>query len=178
MKNHSPSLSGNEGGRRIWAGIVIYSPSLSRNDWIKCNYKSNLWLTFSIFLPYSSALLWSNIYQGTIKFLALAMTNFSSGPSSSAVINEAFAPNRTLFNSKDKDVETDVEKEQKARSDALLKKIVSLPASPAERATLYALMNHLKKVSLHSDANKMICQNLAVCFGPVLLGPVTSPTTK
>lgn len=47
---------------------------------------------------------------------------------------------------------------------------VNLP--PAEKATLYALLNHLKRVSANQVQNKMTCQNLAVCFGPVLLGSI------
>ncbi|XP_060934153.1 rho GTPase-activating protein SYDE2 [Limanda limanda] len=38
-----------------------------------------------------------------------------------------------------------------------------------ERVTLRKLLNHLKLVASHQDVNKMTCQNLAVCFGPVLL---------
>lgn len=38
-----------------------------------------------------------------------------------------------------------------------------------EKVTLRKLMDHLKRVASHHDINKMTCQNLAVCFGPVLL---------
>ncbi|XP_034533187.1 rho GTPase-activating protein SYDE2 [Notolabrus celidotus] len=38
-----------------------------------------------------------------------------------------------------------------------------------ERMTLQRLLNHLKLVASYQEANKMTCQNLAVCFGPVLL---------
>ncbi|CAH2310448.1 rho GTPase-activating SYDE2 [Pelobates cultripes] len=38
-----------------------------------------------------------------------------------------------------------------------------------ERATLKMLLDHLKLVASHHEVNKMTCQNLAVCFGPVLL---------
>ncbi|XP_053718457.1 rho GTPase-activating protein SYDE2 isoform X1 [Synchiropus splendidus] len=38
-----------------------------------------------------------------------------------------------------------------------------------ERVTLRMLLDHLKLVASHQDVNKMTCQNLAVCFGPVLL---------
>ncbi|XP_013978844.2 rho GTPase-activating protein SYDE2 isoform X1 [Salmo salar] len=38
-----------------------------------------------------------------------------------------------------------------------------------ERLTLRRLLDHLKLVASHHDINKMTCQNLAVCFGPVLL---------
>ncbi|XP_043086110.1 rho GTPase-activating protein SYDE2 isoform X2 [Puntigrus tetrazona] len=38
-----------------------------------------------------------------------------------------------------------------------------------EKATLRKLLDHLKRVASHHEANKMTCQNLAVCFGPVLL---------
>lgn len=31
------------------------------------------------------------------------------------------------------------------------------------------LLDHLKLVASYRDVNKMTCQNLAVCFGPVLL---------
>nr|XP_039259962.1 uncharacterized protein LOC120336358 isoform X1 [Styela clava] len=53
---------------------------------------------------------------------------------------------------------------------------VNLP--PAERATLYALLNHLKRVSANQVQNKMTCQNLAVCFGPVLLGSINMGPSK
>ncbi|XP_018608687.2 rho GTPase-activating protein SYDE2 [Scleropages formosus] len=39
-----------------------------------------------------------------------------------------------------------------------------------ERATLQVLLDHLKLVASHQESNRMTCQNLAVCFGPVLLG--------
>ncbi|XP_062419459.1 rho GTPase-activating protein SYDE2 [Pungitius pungitius] len=38
-----------------------------------------------------------------------------------------------------------------------------------ERMTLQKLLDHLKLVASCQEANKMTCQNLAVCFGPVLL---------
>ncbi|KAL1022762.1 hypothetical protein UPYG_G00031970 [Umbra pygmaea] len=38
-----------------------------------------------------------------------------------------------------------------------------------ERLTLRRLLDHLKLVASHHQVNKMTCQNLAVCFGPVLL---------
>ncbi|KAK2495102.1 hypothetical protein MC885_013286 [Smutsia gigantea] len=38
-----------------------------------------------------------------------------------------------------------------------------------EKATLKMLLDHLKLVSSYHEVNKMTCQNLAVCFGPVLL---------
>ncbi|XP_006898426.1 PREDICTED: rho GTPase-activating protein SYDE2 [Elephantulus edwardii] len=38
-----------------------------------------------------------------------------------------------------------------------------------EKATLKMLLDHLKLVASHHEVNKMTCQNLAVCFGPVLL---------
>ncbi|XP_075176631.1 rho GTPase-activating protein SYDE2 isoform X1 [Anomaloglossus baeobatrachus] len=38
-----------------------------------------------------------------------------------------------------------------------------------ERATLKMLLDHLKLVASYHEVNKMTCQNLAVCFGPVLL---------
>ncbi|XP_059781364.1 rho GTPase-activating protein SYDE2 isoform X6 [Balaenoptera ricei] len=37
------------------------------------------------------------------------------------------------------------------------------------KATLMMLLDHLKLVASYRDVNKMTCQNLAVCFGPVLL---------
>nr|XP_055032042.1 rho GTPase-activating protein SYDE1 [Misgurnus anguillicaudatus] len=40
-----------------------------------------------------------------------------------------------------------------------------------ERATLSFLLDHLSLVASYSDCNRMTCQNLAVCFGPVLLTP-------
>uniref|UniRef100_A0A4W4GBY7 Rho GTPase-activating protein SYDE1 n=1 Tax=Electrophorus electricus TaxID=8005 RepID=A0A4W4GBY7_ELEEL len=44
-----------------------------------------------------------------------------------------------------------------------------LPAP--ERATLSLLLDHLSLVAYFSHCNLMTCQNLAVCFGPVLLTP-------
>ncbi|XP_030289604.1 rho GTPase-activating protein SYDE2 isoform X2 [Sparus aurata] len=38
-----------------------------------------------------------------------------------------------------------------------------------ERVTLRRLLDHLKLVASYQEVNKMTCQNLAVCFGPVLL---------
>ncbi|KAK1896880.1 Rho GTPase-activating protein SYDE2, partial [Dissostichus eleginoides] len=38
-----------------------------------------------------------------------------------------------------------------------------------ERVTLQKLLDHLKLVASCQEVNKMTCQNLAVCFGPVLL---------
>ncbi|KAJ8013640.1 hypothetical protein DPEC_G00031910 [Dallia pectoralis] len=40
-----------------------------------------------------------------------------------------------------------------------------------ERATLSLLLDHLSLVASYSDCNRMNCQNLSVCFGPVLLTP-------
>ncbi|XP_028976349.2 rho GTPase-activating protein SYDE1 isoform X2 [Esox lucius] len=40
-----------------------------------------------------------------------------------------------------------------------------------ERATLSLLLDHLSLVASFSDCNRMNCQNLSVCFGPVLLTP-------
>lgn len=37
------------------------------------------------------------------------------------------------------------------------------------QATLKMLLDHLKLVASYHEVNKMTCQNLAVCFGPVLL---------
>ncbi|XP_067876978.1 rho GTPase-activating protein SYDE2-like [Heterodontus francisci] len=39
-----------------------------------------------------------------------------------------------------------------------------------EKATLTVLLDHLSLVASLQESNKMTCQNLAVCFGPVLLG--------
>ncbi|MBN3299617.1 SYDE2 protein, partial [Amia calva] len=41
----------------------------------------------------------------------------------------------------------------------------------AEKATLTVLLDHLSLVASFSESNRMTCQNLAVCFGPVLLTP-------
>ncbi|KAM5256213.1 rho GTPase-activating protein SYDE2 [Ctenodactylus gundi] len=38
-----------------------------------------------------------------------------------------------------------------------------------EKATLKMLLDHLRLVASYHEMNKMTCQNLAVCFGPVLL---------
>lgn len=74
--------------------------------------------------------------------------------------------------------DTDEEEEDEeavVRRELLLRHIHNLAMmSHAEKSTLYALMNHLKKVAMHNRHNKMNCQNLAVCFGPVLLGPTNT----
>uniref|UniRef100_A0A673J719 Rho-GAP domain-containing protein n=1 Tax=Sinocyclocheilus rhinocerous TaxID=307959 RepID=A0A673J719_9TELE len=45
----------------------------------------------------------------------------------------------------------------------------SMAKRPYRSATLRKLLDHLKRVASHHEVNKMTCQNLAVCFGPVLL---------
>ncbi|MBN3324642.1 SYDE2 protein, partial [Atractosteus spatula] len=45
----------------------------------------------------------------------------------------------------------------------------------AEKATLTVLLDHLSLVASYSECNRMTCQNLAVCFGPVLLTPTQEP---
>ena len=39
------------------------------------------------------------------------------------------------------------------------------------------LLDHLKRVAVKANTNKMTTQNLAVCFGPVLLCPSLKSTT-
>lgn len=39
------------------------------------------------------------------------------------------------------------------------------------------VLHHLKKVISKSDQNKMTTENIAVCFGPVLLCPSSSKTS-
>ncbi|XP_054388008.1 rho GTPase-activating protein SYDE2 isoform X2 [Pongo abelii] len=46
-----------------------------------------------------------------------------------------------------------------------------------EKATLKMLLDHLKLVASYHEVNKMTCQNLAVCFGPVLLSQRQEPST-
>ncbi|XP_062592692.1 rho GTPase-activating protein 100F-like [Saccostrea cucullata] len=46
----------------------------------------------------------------------------------------------------------------------------------ANQETMALVLNHLKKISHHSDKNKMTVDNLAVCFGPVLLCPSPKST--
>ncbi|XP_036361850.1 rho GTPase-activating protein 100F isoform X2 [Octopus sinensis] len=46
----------------------------------------------------------------------------------------------------------------------------------ANQDTMTMVLNHLKKVASKSDLNKMTPENVAVCFGPVLLCP--SPSTS
>ena len=99
-------------------------------------------------------------------------------------VSEAFAPNPMLVSVQDnKDIPrppvNQHETDQDERTQTLLEDIKKIKTmSEAERATLYTLMNHLKKVAMHCSQNKMTCQNLAVCFGPVLLGPVSTGATK
>uniref|UniRef100_A0A8C1NKC6 Synapse defective Rho GTPase homolog 2 n=1 Tax=Cyprinus carpio TaxID=7962 RepID=A0A8C1NKC6_CYPCA len=54
-----------------------------------------------------------------------------------------------------------------ADSDHAVSSLEILPE--VEKATLRKLLDHLKRVASHHEVNKMTCQNLAVCFGPVLL---------
>jgi len=39
--------------------------------------------------------------------------------------------------------------------------------------TLAFLLDHLKRVALRADVNKMTTMNLAICFGPALICPST-----
>ncbi|KAG9482930.1 hypothetical protein GDO78_009077 [Eleutherodactylus coqui] len=52
-------------------------------------------------------------------------------------------------------------------SEQTVELLICLP--DVERATLKMLLDHLKLVASYHEVNKMTCQNLAVCFGPVLL---------
>ncbi|PVD22717.1 hypothetical protein C0Q70_15973 [Pomacea canaliculata] len=47
----------------------------------------------------------------------------------------------------------------------------------ANQDTMAMILNHLRRVASHSEKNKMTIDNLAICFGPVLLcpAPATSP---
>ncbi|XP_029939194.1 rho GTPase-activating protein SYDE2 [Salarias fasciatus] len=54
-----------------------------------------------------------------------------------------------------------------ADSEHTLSLLENLPE--VERMTLRKLLDHLKLVASYQEVNKMTCQNLAVCFGPVLL---------
>ncbi|KAL8575304.1 hypothetical protein ACOMHN_003138 [Nucella lapillus] len=42
--------------------------------------------------------------------------------------------------------------------------------------TMALILNHLRRVSSHTEKNKMTADNLAICFGPVLLCPAPSTT--
>ena len=55
----------------------------------------------------------------------------------------------------------------KNQNNLLRELIQKLPYT--NRATLIYLMDHLKRVSARSEVNKMTNQNLAVCFGPVMM---------
>ncbi|XP_055884879.1 rho GTPase-activating protein 100F-like [Biomphalaria glabrata] len=44
----------------------------------------------------------------------------------------------------------------------------------ANQDTMALLLNHLRRVAAHCDKNKMPIDNLAICFGPVLLCPAPS----
>nr|XP_018671147.1 rho GTPase-activating protein SYDE2 isoform X3 [Ciona intestinalis] len=113
-----------------------------------------------------------------LEAVTTAMEN-NPGPTPVPAVKEPFAPNPSLISGVELPlVVEEASEEQKLRTDALLKHIHGLSTAPAEQATLYALLNHLKRVSMHAHQNKMTCQNLAVCFGPVLLGPVNVGPTK
>ncbi|XP_074642562.1 rho GTPase-activating protein 100F-like [Tubulanus polymorphus] len=43
--------------------------------------------------------------------------------------------------------------------------------------TMVTLINHLKRVMMKSDVNKMTSHNLAICFGPVLMCPAPTSAT-
>jgi hypothetical protein len=43
--------------------------------------------------------------------------------------------------------------------------------------TMAMMMNHLRRVAAHCDKNKMTINNLAICFGPVLLCPAPSSSS-
>jgi hypothetical protein len=47
---------------------------------------------------------------------------------------------------------------------------------PVHQATLRAILEHLMKVAANSKHNKMDAKNLAVVFGPVILGEETVST--
>ncbi|KAI9829420.1 MAG: hypothetical protein M1819_006357 [Sarea resinae] len=59
------------------------------------------------------------------------------------------------------------------RRDSLHAIINSLP--DPNYATLRALTLHLNRVQEHSQANRMTAGNLAICFGPTLMGSDTGP---
>jgi hypothetical protein len=59
------------------------------------------------------------------------------------------------------------------RRDSLHAVINSLP--DPNYATLRALTLHLNRVQEHSLVNRMNAGNLAICFGPTLMGPNTGP---
>jgi len=97
------------------------------------------------------------------------------GPLPVPVVSEAFAPEPCHYLNGGSVNERSDPNETLDRAETLLNHIQLLTTmSHAEKATLYALMNHLKKVAIHNSLNKMNCQNLAVCFGPVLLGPTNT----
>lgn len=49
---------------------------------------------------------------------------------------------------------------------------------PPEKATLSLLLDHLSRVASFRSSNRMTPQNLAVCFGPVLLASTDGPTRE
>ncbi|XP_036300697.1 rho GTPase-activating protein SYDE2 isoform X2 [Pipistrellus kuhlii] len=51
----------------------------------------------------------------------------------------------------------------------LIQKCITEIVKRGCQATLKMLLDHLKLVASYHEVNKMTCQNLAVCFGPVLL---------
>jgi len=55
------------------------------------------------------------------------------------------------------------------RRDSLHAVINALP--DPNYATLRVLTLHLNRVQEHSSVNRMTAQNLAICFGPTLMGP-------
>ncbi|GFO18093.1 rho GTPase-activating protein 100f-like [Plakobranchus ocellatus] len=46
----------------------------------------------------------------------------------------------------------------------------------ANQDTMALLLNHLRRIAAHSEKNKMGIDNLAICFGPVLLCPAPNST--
>lgn len=62
------------------------------------------------------------------------------------------------------------------RRDSLHAIINSLP--DPNYATLRALTLHLNRVQQHSNANRMNSSNLAIVFGPTLMGANTGPNIQ
>ncbi len=116
----------------------------------------------------------SSIFR-SVSIGALTMRVCYAGPLPTPVTNEPPTAMKSVGRDTDEGEGEEEDEEAIVRRELLLRHIHNLAMmSHAEKSTLYALMNHLKKVAMHNRHNKMNCQNLAVCFGPVLLGPTNT----
>ncbi|XP_071946447.1 active breakpoint cluster region-related protein-like isoform X2 [Antedon mediterranea] len=66
--------------------------------------------------------------------------------------------------------------DQETKSSTMRSLVDKLPE--ANRSTVFAIFNHIKRVSEKQSSNKMSLQNMATVFGPTLLGPALSKSAS